>query len=276
MRLYLISAPIDVSPSLEAGAGQGETDHVPLTEAALRLGCHVETLRLRVRRGQLTATRGPHGRYYVRVADLERMGRPRRMRRRRLDGDPLESVRARIEALLADPRRLMGWQRELVAAVGDDRRVDLPLFRVMAARSLSADGYNTREIAQLLGISVRHVHRLRSADLMVTLARSWRRRKRAEAGRLRRDARSIVADLQRRLAAAGFRPARRAFLRRGSEGTIAGAHTVPGRLALVTWLTVDQRRDLLRVGLDPKEIDAILLVGIGADELHELLVNGAG
>jgi len=38
---------------------------VRLDLAADRLGCHVETLRIRVRDGRLPAVRGPHGGYYV-------------------------------------------------------------------------------------------------------------------------------------------------------------------------------------------------------------------
>jgi excisionase family DNA binding protein len=35
-----------------------------LDEAARRLGCHVETLRVHIRDGRLRAVRGPHGAYY--------------------------------------------------------------------------------------------------------------------------------------------------------------------------------------------------------------------
>jgi len=38
---------------------------VKLDVAARRLGCHVETLRIRVRNGRLPAVRGAHGAYYV-------------------------------------------------------------------------------------------------------------------------------------------------------------------------------------------------------------------
>src|ERR1700738_972145 len=36
-----------------------------LTDVADRLGCHVETLRIRIRSGRLKAVRGPHGAYYI-------------------------------------------------------------------------------------------------------------------------------------------------------------------------------------------------------------------
>jgi len=37
------------------------TELMRLDEAARRLGCHVETLRIRVRDGRLAAVRGRHG-----------------------------------------------------------------------------------------------------------------------------------------------------------------------------------------------------------------------
>src|ERR1700730_17130308 len=36
-----------------------------LTDVADELGCHVETLRIRIRSGRLKAVRGPHGAYYI-------------------------------------------------------------------------------------------------------------------------------------------------------------------------------------------------------------------
>jgi hypothetical protein len=46
---------------------------VKLDEVAHQLGCHVETLRLRVRRGGLKAVRGPHGAHYVSRAAVGRL-----------------------------------------------------------------------------------------------------------------------------------------------------------------------------------------------------------
>ncbi len=36
-----------------------------LDQVAEQLGCHVETLRLRIRSGRLNAVRGPHGAYFI-------------------------------------------------------------------------------------------------------------------------------------------------------------------------------------------------------------------
>src|SRR5215472_9632414 len=52
---------------------------VRLDLAAHRLGCHVETLRIRVRDGRLPAVKGPHGAYYVSepaLVALPPLGRP--------------------------------------------------------------------------------------------------------------------------------------------------------------------------------------------------------
>jgi hypothetical protein len=49
---------------------------VKLSQAALELGYHVETLRLRVRHGELEAVRGPHGTYYVSTSLSQRLRRP--------------------------------------------------------------------------------------------------------------------------------------------------------------------------------------------------------
>ncbi len=46
---------------------------IKLDAAASKLGCHVETLRIRIRSGQLKAHRGPHGAYFLRTDSLERL-----------------------------------------------------------------------------------------------------------------------------------------------------------------------------------------------------------
>src|SRR5579872_964173 len=43
---------------------------IKLDAAARRLGCHVETLRLKIRSGKLHAVRGPHGAYFIRFGSL--------------------------------------------------------------------------------------------------------------------------------------------------------------------------------------------------------------
>ncbi len=49
-----------------------------LDEAAARLGCHVETLRVHIRDGRLRAIRGPHGAFYLDARDVAIYPRPQR------------------------------------------------------------------------------------------------------------------------------------------------------------------------------------------------------
>ena len=260
-----------MSDSLETEAEQGEPGQlITLAEAATRLGCHVETLRLRVRTRRLKATRGPHGRYYITAADFELLTPPRRMKRRVLGSSALATVQRHIDDLLQEPGRLMVWQSQLVKRVRDDPRADPPLYRAMAVRSLRAQGYNTVEISGLLGVSVRQVHRLRHTELLVALARARRRQLRTEQGRLRREARLIVSEIQRQLELAGFRAARR-DPRVDVSGAREGRNA---RVALVRELRGDQRLALLGAGLTSDQVAAISLIGIGSDEYHELVVNG--
>jgi excisionase family DNA binding protein len=51
---------------------------VKLDEAAERLGCHVETLRVHIRDGRLRAIRGPHGAYYLDARHVATYPRPQR------------------------------------------------------------------------------------------------------------------------------------------------------------------------------------------------------
>jgi len=56
----------------------GSRDLVRLDAAAREIGCHVETLRLRVRDGRLRATTGPHGTYFVALGDVLALDPPHR------------------------------------------------------------------------------------------------------------------------------------------------------------------------------------------------------
>ena len=51
---------------------------IKLAEAARSIGCHVETLRVRVRDGRLRAVRGAHGAFYVDLRDIAALPKPRR------------------------------------------------------------------------------------------------------------------------------------------------------------------------------------------------------
>jgi len=257
-----------MTPSLDSE--RGPSADVSLADAAARLGCHVETLRLRIRQGRLDARRGPHGRYYVTEEELSFLLPPRRMKRQPPDPALLEVVTRDIDELLGGRGRLTGWQRALLEMVRADPKADRHLYRALAATSLLLARLNTLETAVLMGISVRQVRRLRRQTLSAAFHGALRRQHRAEQGRLRRAAKPIVTEIQTQLRVVGFEPARR-DPRSGVSGARAGT---TARIALVRNLNPDQRRDLQLAGLSASQVAAISLIGIGADELQELILNG--
>jgi DNA-binding transcriptional MerR regulator len=247
-----------------------ESGWLTLAEAAARLGCHVETLRLRFRRGGLEFRRGPHNRYYVTEEELTYLRPIRRMKRRPLEPEREDLLRQSLDRLLVDRTGLMGWQRAMLEAIRDHPAADRPLHRALAVRALGEAGFNLRETALQLDISERQVRRLRSMTLTGALLAAYERGKRKERGALRRLARPVVAEIQARLAASGFRPARR-DPRSGKSGARDGQ---TARMLLVRNLSRDQIQDLRMAGLTQQQIHAISLVGIGVDELNELMLNG--
>ena len=253
-----------MSISLEPGM-------LTLAEAAARMGCHVETLRIRFRRSKgLDFARGPHGRIYVTEEELSYLVPIRRMKRRPPGPEWSAVVNAYLERLASGAVGLIAWEQELVAAVLADPAADRPLFNALGVQALRRAGLNLPETAEQLGISERQVRRLRRLTYQDAVLAAWQRRRRAERGAVRRRARPIVRAIQARLAAAGFRPARR-DPRSGESGARGG---VPARVALVRDLSRDQARALLRAGLGHSEVAAISLIGIGSDELNHLILHG--
>lgn len=262
-----------MSPWLESvgQAPEHPERRLSLAEAAARLGCHVETLRLRVRQGRLWVTRGPHGRYYVTEEELSFLLPPRRVKRRDLaPALPPELVAEDIDALLGRRGSLAAWHRSLLEDLRRDPAADRHLFRALAVQALLLRRVNTVETATLLGLSVRQVRRLRQQTLVAALASARRRRTRVERGQLRKAAKPIVAQIQQRLVAAGFVAARR-DPRSETSGAQRGR---VARVALVRYLNPNQVRDLQLAGLNRQQIASIILIGIGADELNELILNG--
>jgi len=132
-----------------------------LTEVAERLGCHVETLRLRVRKGQLKVSRGPHGRYYVDGRELARLPDVRRT------GPPIAFTERDLAAgwkAVEDVLDERGAHRPSVQAVIRNLAIssprDRPFYRLLAVRAYRLAGLNHNQIAHELGISSRHVRRL--------------------------------------------------------------------------------------------------------------------
>src|SRR5215472_107934 len=171
------------------------------SEAARRLGCHVETLRIRVRKGRLNAVRAPHGAYYIsQDVLLSQFTIPRWKPPVVLTPAKLDRSWALVE------RGLNNGERSLIQAVKDDPEQNLPLYRLASVHRLVALGLGFDQIAVELGISARHARRLDTKRLRPAVAKArWQ-----ETNRSRRlpNARQIVAGLRADLEASGFRPHR--------------------------------------------------------------------
>src|SRR5487761_916905 len=80
---------------------------IKLDAAAKRLGCHIETLRLRIRTGRLKAVRGPHGAYFISARSLRglRVRKPAPWKRRRPTAEEREAAwETAVKRLRRQPR----------------------------------------------------------------------------------------------------------------------------------------------------------------------------
>jgi hypothetical protein len=122
----------------------------------------------------------------------------------------------------------------------------------------------------LLKISARHVRRLVQRNLADALEDAAIDLKSRERARILRAARRTVFDLQHRLEETGFRYHRRPWQPNDlftPRGRRAPAH-------MAKRLFAEEIRHLHDAGLTDDEISAIQRVGIGQDELHELIMRG--
>ena len=230
---------------------------IKLSEAARRLGCHVEALRIRVRKGRLRAVRGPHGAYYIsQDALLSQFTVPRSKPHVVLT----PAKQARSWALVE--RGLTDGDRALLHAVKDNPGWNLPLYRLASVHRLVALGLGFDQIAGELGISARHARRLDTRRLRPALAKA-RWQEADKRGRLL-DARQIVTYLRADLEASGFR--RHRIVRPRWSGP-----PEPTTAFTTKILTAEDIQGLRAVGLIEAQIQAIKLVGIGTDELNELV-----
>ncbi len=270
---------------------------VKLDAAARRLGCHVETLRLQIRSGKLTAVRGPHGAYFIpfvsllqllarkppappalKETDLEVAWRKARLRARQqlgVDEDELRYRRPSRRYYRRLPRRYRATRvqspppQELetlvnfLDALQENPKIHPAAYRLLLSQGLGASDFRPKQIAAALGISERQARRLAGTreigDRIFSAARRWGAP----------EARRLVAELRNQLAAEGFR-----FHR--SSGA-SGTPVHPGRprpAFIITTLTRDEVMGLRRAGLSDEQIWAITVVGIGSDELNHLLLQG--
>jgi hypothetical protein len=240
-----------------------------LDDVAKRLGCHIETLRLRIRSGRLKAVRGPHGAYFISARSLRVLRvrtRPVRQPRTPTAEDLDESWRAMERRL----RRAPAAHDELVPfleALKINRTINLGAYRLVCARGLHEVGFSADDIAAQLGVSARHARRLIGKDPSVAVAKAAHRWAPVEARR-------IVRALRGQLQAEGIRFHH--WVMRGRRR--AGPPTHPDRprpAFKVKRLLQDERVGLRRAGLSPEQVWAINIVGLGSDELNELLLRGS-
>lgn len=262
---------------MKGSAPKTASKAIKLSDAARHLGCHVETLRLRIRAGQLKATRGPHGAYYVNRGDLAALPRPaqRRTPPPGPTADEVEDSWDQMEHYLARGRLGLTRELKLFRQIRREPASNRKLYRVIAVNRLGRAGMRFPAIAAELGISTRQVVRLaerRPLDALRRDLETFRSRRQA-----RLDARLLVNKLRAGLEAEGFRYRRRPLSVTGrprfwrfrpiNPDDPQPAHKVKR-------LTADERRALRRSGLTEDQIEAISLVGIGADEVHELMLRG--
>jgi hypothetical protein len=240
-----------------------------LTDVADGLGCHVETLRIRIRRGRLKAVRGPHGAYYI--SAQSRGGLFVRKRPVAQVGAPtVQDVEAAWRKVKTRLSRMPGAQDEVVPflrVLEADPGLHRAIHRLAIACGLHELGYGVAGIAAAIGLSERQARRLIGKDLHRPVARVAHRW-------WLREARRLVGGLRAELQAEGIRFHQ--WTMRGWRK--AGPPTRPDRprpAFKVKALLPDERVVLRRAGLSVAHITAIETIGLAADELNQLLLRGS-
>jgi hypothetical protein len=240
-----------------------------LDDVAKRLGCHIETLRLRIRSGTLKAIRGPRGAYFISARSLRHLRvRTRPVRERR--APTVEEMNVAWRATERRLRRAPAARDEVVPfleALKVNRTINLGAHRLVCARGLHGLGFSANDIAAHLAVSARHARRLIGKDPGVAVAKAAHRWAPVEARR-------IVSALRAQLQDEGIRFHK--WVMRGRRRIGPPTHPDRPRPAFkVTRLLQDERVGLRRAGLSPEQVWAINIVGLGSDELNELLLRGS-
>lgn len=240
-----------------------------LDDVAKRLGCHIETLRLRIRSGRLKAVRGPHGAYFISARSLRVLRvrtRPPRQRRTATAED-LDAAWRAMERRL---RRMPAALEEVVPfleALNINRDINLRAYRLVCAHGLHELGFSADDIAARLGVSSRHARRLIGKEPGGSVAKAAHRWAPIEARR-------IVSTLRAQLQVEGIRFHK--WVMRGKRRIGPPTHPDRPRPAFkIKRLLQDERVGLRRAGLSPEQVWAINMVGLGSDELNELLLRGS-
>jgi hypothetical protein len=253
----------------------GSHSRIKLSEAARQLGCHVETLRERVRHGLLEVERGPHGAYFVTAEALARMPAIQR--------SPVARPFApeQLAASWDRAERLVGWSKwtrepelQLLQGLRDQPSKSPRLYRLVSVQLLQGAGLTFTEIAGELGITARHARRLAARSVSIALRKEIYKQTELAKRAAARAARPTVAEIRRRLRRVGMGYHARSAKARLEMPFPLDTPEDPRQAFVVKRLTVDERRRLLEQGLTAAQVSAIELVGLGNDELNFLLLHG--
>jgi hypothetical protein len=242
-----------------------------LAEAAAAIGCHVATLRRRSRSGQLATTRGARGQEFVRrdaIAGLHgdppSRGRPRRGAEVVTDED-LSNARGLIMGALSH----RDFDLEYVLGVLDHPERDPVTYRFALAHGLTWEGVSRGAVARHLGVTERHLRRLLGWALEYGLSPMvYRRLAREERERRDRRIKRSLRAVEAKLAGAPKPHVSKRYNRilpyRPTRPRLIKPPPTPATIAY-----------LRGAGLTAEEIDAVVIVGLPAEHLNELLLLGS-
>ena len=150
-----------------------ETDLVRLDAAARILGCHVETLRLRVRAGRLRPVRGPHGAYFIAREELRALDPPRRgqVPATRLSRAEIAEAWAPVTDVVLRSARWRERELALAEEISGHPETSRAIHRLISVHRLRKGGVAFDQIAEELGISARHARRLYHRRVYMALRR---------------------------------------------------------------------------------------------------------
>ncbi len=234
-----------------------------LPDAARTLGCHIESLRRRIRAGRLPARRGPRGVYLVRDSDLARVWiRPAAGRPARLDE---AASWAALESLIYSYPKTHAAAIALLRELRTQPEMRPRLQLVLAVLRLRLSGLTYRKIASTLDISERHARRTARRDLEAILRKELVRNDARRQRAVRAQAGAIVAELERRLRVAGYRGLTRADI------INAWPKRIGKRIRRLSEEDVDR---LVSIGITGNELLAISVGGIPVEALNYLISHG--
>jgi AraC-like DNA-binding protein len=148
-----------------------------------------------------------------------------------------------------------------------NRAINLAAYRLVCARGLYELGFTVDDISAQLGVSARHARRLIGKDPGLAIAKAAHLWAPVEA---RRIVRAVRAQLQ----VEGIRFHK--WVMRGRRRIGPPTHPDRPRPAFkVKRLLPDERAGLRRAGLSSEQVWAINIIGLGSDELNELLLRGS-